>query len=89
MTSPSLQPDDIDKVALSVLNLAQELWTLKERHLLLEHILETQGLTVSSLIDTYDPEGALAETLDKERQRFVKRVVQSLKPISDESLSDY
>ena len=78
MTSPSLKPEDIDKVGLTVLNLAQELWTLMERQHLLDNALEKKGISVIDLIDTKEPHGELADTLQKERQRFIERIVNSL-----------
>ena len=78
MTTPSLNPEDIDKVGLAVLTLSQELWTVMERQRLLENALNEKGLSVYEIIDDHAPSGALAEELEKERRRFIDRIVNCL-----------
>ncbi len=84
MNTPSLTPEDIDKLGLTVLHLSQELWTVIERQRLLEHAIEQQGLSVSELIENHRPEGELAERIESERRRFIDRIVTNISGQSNE-----
>ena len=78
MPSPSLKPEDIDKVGHAVLTLAQEMWTMMERQRLIEHALREKGIDISELIEQ-EPSGHLADQLSAERKSFIENIVSSLK----------
>ena len=57
------------------LELLSELWVLRDRVTLLEHVLATKGVMSRKELDELVPEGALALELDRERDAMVARVV--------------
>ena len=57
------------------LELLSELWVLRDRVTLLEHVLATKGVMSRKELDELLPEGALALELDRERDAMVARVV--------------
>jgi hypothetical protein len=72
-----------DGVAQLALTLARELWTIKDRLMVLEAALTTTGHDLTALVDGYQPSDALRARLETERQRFVGEVVAALQPPGD------
>ena len=62
--------------------LLTELWMLKDRVLVLEHLLGDRLGITSEDIDRYEPSGELAKRLDDERDNMLRRVLSS--PFRDE-----
>lgn len=82
-----LTPDDsalrADPVARLALTLAKELWMLRDRQLVLEHVLSQQGTSVRDLVERHQPDGELAKLLETERSRFVGEVIAALSAPGD------
>ena len=65
---------ELDDIVRMNTELLSELWILRDRVTVLEHLLEQAKVIERSAIDNHVPEGALAAELDQERTRFVERV---------------
>lgn len=76
----ALDPAQLDDVANAVLLLSRELWVVKDRQRVLEHLLEEAGVVVPNAVADLQPEGALAEALGKERERYTKALMAALAP---------
>lgn len=72
-----------DRTAQLALLLARELWTLKDRLIVLEAVLSQQGTSVTELVDRYAPTDAVRARLDAERKRFAAEVVAALEAPGD------
>ncbi len=72
---PYLGTPELDHLARMNTELLAELWILRDRVTLLEHLLEQKSVIERHTLDTMVPTGALAEELDRERERLVARVV--------------
>jgi hypothetical protein len=72
---PYLSSKELDDLMRMNLQLLSEVWVLRDRVTLLEHLLESKGALKRSDIDEMVPEGALASELDRERDAMVARVV--------------
>jgi hypothetical protein len=70
-----LKPEDVDTLARINTELISELWVLRDRVMLLEHLLETKGVLKRSEIDTLNPSDALAQELEGERNAYIERLV--------------
>jgi hypothetical protein len=55
--------------------LLAELWILRDRLTVLEHLLAAKGVVERKAIDDFVPTGALATELEKERGAIVRRVM--------------
>ena len=69
-----LRDDDVDQLARQNTQLMTELWIVKDRLAVLEAMLAEKGLIDRERIDNSVPEGELAEELDRERGRFIRRI---------------
>jgi hypothetical protein len=70
-----LKPEDVDNLARVNTELLSELWVLRDRVTLLEHLLETKGVLQRAEIDALNPSGDLAKELETERHAYIERVV--------------
>ena len=70
----------IDKLTQALLHVASELWVARDRQAVLEHLLADGGVSAPGKIDSYRPDGALAERLAAEREAFVSSVLGYLAP---------
>ncbi len=68
----SRQLDDLMRVNAELLG---ELWVLRDRVTVLEHLLAEKGVVNRKAIDDYQPTGALADELQRERDALVRRVM--------------
>jgi hypothetical protein len=75
-----LAPGQIDELGKAVLLLARELWTVKDRQLILEAALAERGVDVRDLVRDWQPDAALAAELAAERKRFVETLLATLCP---------
>jgi len=57
--------------------LLSELWILRDRVTVLEHLLEQKGTINREDLNNYVPSDALADELENERNAIVKRVIGS------------
>ena len=70
-----LDNERIDDLARMCFTLASEIWTLRDRVTVLEHLLEQRGGLSRAELDAFVPQGALAEELSSARAALVERVV--------------
>lgn len=70
----------IDKLTQALLHVAGELWVMRDRQAVLERLLAEGGLSAPTLIDSFRPEAAFAETLATEREAFVSSILAYLAP---------
>ncbi len=71
-----LNPEQLDNLALTVLELARELWVVKDRQIVTESLLRERGLLGD--VDGYQPSPELNERLARERQRFLDGIMAGL-----------
>ena len=64
----------LDDIARMVTELASEVWILRDRNMVLEHLLAEKGTVDLAKIEELHPEGELRERIQAERAAFVQRV---------------
>jgi len=83
----SLTPHDAsvrrDRATQLALLLAQELWVVKDRLMVLEAALSTEGRSLRELLDRHLPDPALQLALQAERQRFIAKLLAALEAPPD------
>lgn len=67
-----------DALTQTVLTLAKEVWTLRDRQLVLEAVLQQRGIDVAAAIDSFQPDATLKKRLADERRRFLADIVDAL-----------
>lgn len=67
-----------DPLAQALLTLAKELWSLRDRQIVLETVLTEKGIDVATAVERYQPRGAIKARLDTERQQFLDSLVATL-----------
>ena len=72
---PHLSSQEADAFGRTQAELLSELWILRDRVLVLEHILAEAGILKDGQIDNYAPDEALTARLDKDRDALVARVI--------------
>ena len=72
---PNLSTQETETLAATQTEMLSELWILRDRVLVLEHLLAEAGILKPGQLDDYAPPEELAMKLDKERDQFVARVV--------------
>jgi hypothetical protein len=73
-----LKPRHVDNVARALLSLTREVCVLTDRLLVLERVLEEQGLDVAAHIDRHQPDEALQRRIDAMTGQIVRSVVAAL-----------
>jgi len=68
-------PDDLDGVVRMVLELASEVWVLRDRFAVLETVLAERGTLSAADLDDFQPGAPLSAALDTERAVFVRRLL--------------
>ena len=79
-TGSKLTPTSLDDLGRAVLLLATEVSVLNDRQRVLETILQERGIDISDAVRDHVPAGALAETLQADRARLAKLIVEALCP---------
>ncbi|MBB6119542.1 hypothetical protein [Nocardiopsis algeriensis] len=64
----------LDDIARMVTELASEVWILRDRNMVLEHLLAEKGAVSPEEIEELRPDGELLERIQDERAAFVRRV---------------
>ena len=73
-TNPQFFSDPmIDKLLQIALLLGGEVWTNRDRQMVMEHLLATEGVVTPERIETFRDEG-FAEESEKQRMQFVQRI---------------
>ncbi|MEO0574836.1 MAG: hypothetical protein AAF004_05185 [Pseudomonadota bacterium] len=67
--------EEVDALARFNTELLSELWILRDRVLVLEHLLGESGVIDPDAIDHYEPSEALSQKLLEDRDGLVARVV--------------
>ncbi|MFT7288202.1 MAG: hypothetical protein ACI87W_002317 [Halieaceae bacterium] len=70
-----LTTEDVDALGRQNTQLITELWILKDRLAVLENLLAQKGLLSAGEVDAAHPDEALSLELDRERERYLKRIV--------------
>ena len=65
----------MESLAATQTEMLSELWILRDRVLVLEHLLAEAGILKQGQLDEYAPPEDLAKKLDAERDVFVARVI--------------
>jgi hypothetical protein len=69
-----LGPDSVTDVARMLMALVSEVWILRDRQIVTEYLLETQGSVTREALDEFVPTGDLAAQITAERERFARLV---------------
>jgi hypothetical protein len=65
----ALTPDQIDNLGFALLELAKELWVMRDRQMITEALLSEKGLLAD--LDAYQPGPELSDRIAAERKRFL------------------
>ncbi|GLY29638.1 hypothetical protein [Kineosporia sp. NBRC 101731] len=68
-------PEDMDGMMRMLLEVASEVWVMRDRFAVLEALLAERGTLSAGDLDRYQPGSTLAELLDRERAGFVRRLL--------------
>jgi len=68
-------PEDLDGMMRMLLELASEVWVMRDRFTVLETVLAERGALTAGDLDTYQPDASLAQFLDTERAAFTRRLL--------------
>ncbi len=83
-TDPQFFKDPmIDKLLEIVLLLGGEIWTNRDRQMVMEHLLATEGMVTPDLIETFKPDEDFEQRSEELRLKFVHRLYGSLYPEAD------
>ncbi len=74
-TNPQFFRDPmIDKLLEITLLLGGEIWTNRDRQMVMEHLLATEGVVTPDLIETFKPDEDFEERCEQLRLQFVQRI---------------
>ena len=71
---PYLGEKQLDDVMRMNSELMAELWILRDRVIVLEHLLEQKQIIDRKALTDFVPQGALAAELERERDALVRRI---------------
>jgi hypothetical protein len=72
------EADGVDQLVSIVLELATELWTLRQRVYIAERVIEGQSRPLSDLIEAYRPTSAEQAELEKMRTTMVRELFRTI-----------
>jgi hypothetical protein len=64
-----------EDLARMVTELTSEVWVLRDRLMVLEHLLASQGVVAQGQLDEFVPDDELTANLQAEREALVARVI--------------
>ncbi len=67
--SQNLTPDQLDSLGFALLEMAKEVWIIKDRQLVTEALLRERNLLGD--LDAYQPDPELSARIAAERERFI------------------
>lgn len=73
---PSLTAEDVPALGEALLNLTRELWVLNDRVMVLEAVLESQGIAVTEAVESFEPDDAFAERAKARGSALVANVLE-------------
>jgi hypothetical protein len=65
----ALTPDQLDNLGFALIEMAKEVWVMKDRQMITEALLREKGLLAD--LDSYQPGPELADRIAGERKRFL------------------
>ena len=68
----------IDHLLEIVLQLGAEMWIIRDRQIVTEHLLATEGKVTPEMIETFKPSPEFREKMKEERRNYTRRLYQSL-----------
>lgn len=71
------RPEHLDGLFNALMEVASEVWVLRDRFAVLEHLLAERGSVTREDLDLFRPEGELAARLDAERRAYLGRVMEA------------
>lgn len=71
------RPQHTDALFAMVMEVASEMWVMRDRLAVIERLLAERGAVTAEDIETAQPEGADAQKLARERERFVTRLFEA------------
>lgn len=71
------RPQHNDALFAMVMELASEMWVMRDRLAVIERLLAERGAVTAEDIETAHPEGEDARKLARERERFVTRLFEA------------
>gem|GEM_PF-646819 len=78
-TNPQYFSDPmIDKLLEIVLLIGGELWAVRDRQMITEHLLATQGFVTPDLIETFKQDPAAEAQSQEQRLQFIQRLFSCL-----------
>jgi len=69
MPRKALTPDQLDNLGLALIEMAKELWVMKDRQMITEALLREKELLAD--LDAYQPGPELTDQIAAERKRFL------------------
>jgi hypothetical protein len=66
----ALTPDQLDNLGLALIEMAKEMWVMRDRQMVMEAMLREKGLLAD--VDTYQPGPELTARIAAERDRFLR-----------------
>jgi hypothetical protein len=72
--SDYLGPESVTDVARMLMGLMSEVWVMRDRQIVTEYLLETQGKVTREDLDEFVPSGELAAVINAERERFARLI---------------
>lgn len=74
-TTPQFFSDPmIDKLLEITLLLGGEVWANRDRQMIMEHLLATEGVVTPDLIETFRPDESFKEMAEERRVKFIQRI---------------
>lgn len=77
----ALTPDQLDTLGFALMEMAKELWIVKDRQIVTEALLKERNLLGD--LDAYQPSAAIAAKLEAERQRYLNSLAAVLFKTAD------
>lgn len=68
----------IDHLLEIVLQLGAEMWIIRDRQIVTEHLLATEGKVTPEMIEAFKPSPEFREKMKEERRNYTRRLYQSL-----------
>ena len=68
----------IDHLLEIVLQLGAEMWIIRDRQMVTEHLLATEGKVTPEMIEMFKPSPEFREKMKEERRTYTRRLYQSL-----------
>ena len=69
-----LGPQSVTDVARMLMALMSEVWVMRDRQIITEYLLETNGAVTQADLDNFTPPPELAAKIEAERDRFARLI---------------